>query len=91
MDIDSFQFSKRDNKSFVTDAKAGEAIANIELSRRHALNPRPRTIAESGQRITPQPDAGAIAGCRPSRDPDFYVNFRKNESPPNDPLERFSA
>jgi transposase-like protein len=42
MNIDDFHFSKRDSEKLVTDAKANETIANIELSRRHALNP-PRT------------------------------------------------
>jgi hypothetical protein len=46
MNIHDLHFSKRDNEKLVTDAKADEAIANIALSRCHALKSRPRTTAE---------------------------------------------
>jgi hypothetical protein len=39
-------------KKLVTDAMADEAIANIELSRRHALNPRPR-VSTAGKVARP--------------------------------------
>jgi hypothetical protein len=45
MNIQGFHFSKRDNEKFVTDAKADKTIANIELSRCHALSPSPGTIS----------------------------------------------
>lgn len=72
MDIDGLQFSKRDNEKLVTDANANETIANIELSRCHALNPpsahdwrKPRKDCRQSIYTKLARQAGQIFTCLP--------------------------